>query len=92
MTTISAIFNAFAPESLERSPNLPTSHHKVISAIQHCRSGPDGHRLSSATAVANTTASIMPVAIATARSVSIIQPSSGSITTLTHSFPAPTAS
>ena len=46
MTTLSAIFNAFAPESLARSPNLPTSHHKVISAIQHCRSGPDGHRLS----------------------------------------------
>jgi Putative transposase/Transposase zinc-binding domain len=46
MTTIRDIFNAFAPESLERSPHLPTSHHKVISAIQHCRSGHDGHRLS----------------------------------------------
>jgi len=46
MTTISDIFNAFAPESLERSPNLPTSHHKTISAIQHCRSGHDGHSLS----------------------------------------------
>ena len=46
MTTSSDIFNAFAPESLERSPHLPTSHHKVISAIRHCRSGPYGSRLS----------------------------------------------
>jgi hypothetical protein len=46
MTTISAICNAFAPESLERSPHLPTAPHKVLSAIQHCRSGHDGHRLS----------------------------------------------
>ena len=46
MTTISAIFNAFAPEYLARSPNLPTSHHKVISAIQNCRSGHYGHSLS----------------------------------------------
>ena len=46
MTTLSAIFHAFAPESLARSPTLPTSHPKVISALQHCRSGPDGHRLS----------------------------------------------
>jgi hypothetical protein len=46
MTTISDSFNACAPESLERYPNLPTSHHKVISAIQNCRSGPYGHSLS----------------------------------------------
>jgi len=46
MTTLSDIFNAFAPEYLERSPNLPPSHHKVISAIQNCRSGHDGHSLS----------------------------------------------
>jgi hypothetical protein len=45
MTTISDIFNAFAPEYLERYPNLPTSHHKVISAIQNCRSGHYGHSL-----------------------------------------------
>lgn len=45
MTTISAIFNAFAPEYLERYPNLPISHHKVISAIQNCRSGHYGHSL-----------------------------------------------
>jgi hypothetical protein len=46
MTTLSALFNAFAPESLERSPHLPTSPHKVISAIQNCRSGHDGPSLS----------------------------------------------
>jgi len=46
MTTISDIFNAFAPEYLARSPHLPTSHHKVISAIQNCRSGHYGHSLS----------------------------------------------
>jgi len=45
MTTISDIFNAFAPEYLERYPNLPTAHHKVISAIQNCRSGHYGHSL-----------------------------------------------
>jgi hypothetical protein len=45
MTTISDIFNAFAPEYLERYPNLPTSHQKVISAIQNCRSGHYGHSL-----------------------------------------------
>jgi Putative transposase/Transposase zinc-binding domain len=45
MTTIRDIFNAFAPESLERSPHLPPSHHKVIGAIQNCRSGPYGHSL-----------------------------------------------
>ena len=46
MTTISDLFNAFAPEDLARSPHLPTSHHKTISAIQHCRSGQDRHSLS----------------------------------------------
>ena len=45
MTTISDIFNAFAPEYLARYPNLPTSHQKVISAIQNCRSGHYGHSL-----------------------------------------------
>ena len=45
MTTLRAIFHAFAPEYLERYPNLPTAHRKVISAIQHCRSGHDGHSL-----------------------------------------------
>jgi hypothetical protein len=45
MTTISDIFNAFAPEYLARYPNLPTSHHKVISAIQNCRSGHYGRSL-----------------------------------------------
>ncbi len=46
MTTICAIFNALAPESLERSPTLPTPPRKVISAMQHCPSGHDGHSLS----------------------------------------------
>ncbi len=45
MTTISDIFNAYAPEYLERYPNLPTSHQKTISAIQNCRSGHYGHSL-----------------------------------------------
>jgi hypothetical protein len=45
MTTISDIFNAFAPEYLERYPNLPTSHQKTMSAIRNCRSGHDGHSL-----------------------------------------------
>jgi len=46
MTTLRDIFTAFAPESLERSPTLPTAHRKVISAIQQCQSGHDGHSLS----------------------------------------------
>ena len=46
MTTLRAIFTAFAPESLERSPHLPTAHRQVISAIQHCQSGHYGHSLS----------------------------------------------
>jgi len=45
MTTITDIFHAFAPESLERSPNLPDSHQKAINAIQQCRSGRYGHSL-----------------------------------------------
>ena len=45
MTTVSDIFNAFAPEYLERSPTLPTLHQKTISALQPCRSGHDGYRL-----------------------------------------------
>jgi hypothetical protein len=45
MTTIRDIFTAFAPEYLERYPNLPPSHHKVIRAIQQCQSGHYGHSL-----------------------------------------------
>jgi hypothetical protein len=45
MTTLRDIFNAFAPEYLERYPNLPTVHRKAISAIQHCQSGHYGHSL-----------------------------------------------
>jgi hypothetical protein len=46
MTTITDIVGAFAPESLERYPNLPPSHQPVISAIQNCRGGHYGHSLS----------------------------------------------
>ena len=46
MTTLRAIFTAFAPEYLERSPTLPTSHRKVISAIHNCQSGHYGHSVS----------------------------------------------
>ncbi len=45
MTTITDIFNTFAPEYLERYPNLPASHHKTISAIQNCRTGHYGYSL-----------------------------------------------
>src|SRR5712691_9098436 len=46
MTTLRARFTALAPEYLERYPNLPLAHRKVISAIQECQSGHDGHSLS----------------------------------------------
>jgi Putative transposase/Transposase zinc-binding domain len=45
MTTLRAIFTAFAPEYLERYPHLPIAHRKVISAIQQCQSGHYGHSL-----------------------------------------------
>jgi len=45
MTTLRAIFTAFAPEYLERSPHLPLAHRTVISAIPPCHSGHYGHRL-----------------------------------------------
>src|SRR5712691_5038096 len=45
MTTLRALFTAFAPEYLERYPNLPLAHRKVISAIQQCQSGHYGHSL-----------------------------------------------
>jgi Putative transposase/Transposase zinc-binding domain len=45
MPTLRAIFTAFAPAYLERYPHLPTSHRKVISAIQYCQSGHYGHSL-----------------------------------------------
>jgi hypothetical protein len=45
MTTLREIFTAFAPEYLERYPNLPTAHRQVISAIRNCRSGHYGHSL-----------------------------------------------
>ena len=46
MTTLREIVTAFAPASLERSPHLPTSHRKAISAIPQCQSGAYGHSLS----------------------------------------------
>ena len=46
MTTLRDLFDALAPASLERSPTLPTSHRKVISAIPQCHSGYDGPSLS----------------------------------------------
>ena len=45
MTTLRDICTAFAPESLERYPHLPTSHRQAIRAIQHCQSGYYGHSL-----------------------------------------------
>ena len=43
MTTRRDLFTALAPESLERSPQLPLAHRQVLSAIQPCQSGHDGH-------------------------------------------------
>ena len=46
MTTIGAIFTAYAPQYLARFPHLPTAHRKTVSAVLPCQRGPDGHRLS----------------------------------------------
>jgi hypothetical protein len=46
MTTLRALFPAFGPAYLERSPQLPLAHRLVISAIQQCQSGHSGHSLS----------------------------------------------
>ena len=46
MTTLRDSFNALAPESLARSPTLPTSHRTVISAIHNRQSGHYGHSFS----------------------------------------------
>lgn len=45
MTTISDIFNAYAPEYLERYPHPPVSHQQVLSAILNCKTGHYGHSL-----------------------------------------------
>ncbi len=45
MTTLRDICTAFAPEYLERYPHLPLAHRQVLSAIQQCQSGHDGHSL-----------------------------------------------
>ncbi len=39
MGAITDIFRTFAPEYLQRFPNLPDQHKKVIEAILNCRSG-----------------------------------------------------
>jgi hypothetical protein len=46
MLTLRELCPAFAPESLERSPTLPTAHRQGISASQQCQRGAYGHRLS----------------------------------------------
>jgi hypothetical protein len=45
MTTLRDIFTAFGPAYLERYPQLPLTHRQVISAIQQCQSGHEGHSL-----------------------------------------------
>jgi hypothetical protein len=45
MPTLREIFTAFGPQYVERSPQLPLAHRKVISAIQQCQSGHYGHSL-----------------------------------------------
>lgn len=42
MTTITEIFTTYAPEYLDKHPNLPEAHRKVIEAILHCRTGEYG--------------------------------------------------
>ena len=45
MPTLREIFTAFGPAYVERYPQLPLAHRKVISAIQQCQSGHYGHSL-----------------------------------------------
>ena len=45
MTTLREICTALGPDSLERYPQLPLAHRKVISALQQCHSGRYGHSL-----------------------------------------------
>lgn len=45
MITMSDIFTTYAPEYIERYPNLPASHHKAIDAICRCRTGAYGSSL-----------------------------------------------
>jgi len=42
MGKITEIFRCFGPEYLEKYPNMPQQHQKVIHAIIHCRSGEYG--------------------------------------------------
>jgi hypothetical protein len=45
MMTLPDIFTTYAPESIERYPHLPASHHKAMDAICHCRTGAYGYNL-----------------------------------------------
>lgn len=45
MTTLRDIFIAFAPQYLERYPQLPLAHRQVLSAIHQGRRGHYGHSL-----------------------------------------------
>ena len=45
MITMRDIFTPYAPESIERSPTLPASHHTAIDAICRCRTGAYGSSL-----------------------------------------------
>lgn len=42
MITMRALCTTYAPESLERYPNLPASPHKAIDARCRCRTGAYG--------------------------------------------------
>jgi hypothetical protein len=45
MITLRDICTAFGPAYVERYPQLPLAHRKVLSAIQPCQSGHSGHSL-----------------------------------------------
>jgi Putative transposase/Transposase zinc-binding domain len=45
MITMSDIFTTYAPEYIERYPNLPASHQKAIDALCRCRTGAYGYSL-----------------------------------------------
>ena len=77
MPTLREICTAFGPAYVERYPPLPLAHRTVLSAIQPCQSGHDGHRLSQCHTCGGTTVSTIPVATATARSVRSIKPPNG---------------
>ena len=89
MPTLRDICKAFAPESLERYPHLPTSPRQGISAIQQCQSGHNRSASLSATAVGGSTASIIPVATATVPGASSMRTGRGSSHDLDKQLPGP---